>query len=198
MREMPPGIPDVAFVRGSAPMTKAEVRAVALAKLRPFPGARVLDVGAGTGSVSVEAALLGCHVTAIERDAAAIATLAANLERFGARGVRVVDREAPEAFGELETFDRVFLGGSGGRLAEIIAAVPEVLVEGGRIVANTVGVGSTATVMRLLGAPPWRAAETVSVAIARAEPIGRDARFVPASPVWITSAVLGKDGESEA
>ena len=113
---VPPGLADDLFARGDVPMTKAEVRAATMAAARLRPGERVLDVGAGTGSLTVEAALL-CQpgeVVAVERDPAALELLHTNLARFGLSGVTVVAGEAPAAIAGLAAFDAIFVGGSGG------------------------------------------------------------------------------------
>ena len=117
-----PGIPDGAFVRGKVPMTKEEVRALALCKLRVKPHHTVWDVGAGTGSVSVEAARMATHgqVLAIERNPAAIELLHANKRSFGLTNLRVVEGEAPKALQGLPVPDRVFVGGSGSNLEAIL------------------------------------------------------------------------------
>ena len=115
-----PGIPDDAFVRGSVPMTKQEVRAAILAKLAVRPTDVCWDVGAGTGSVSVELALAGKAVWVVEREAEACALIRANRERFRAWNLRIAEGEAPAALQELPEPDAVFVGGSGGALEEIL------------------------------------------------------------------------------
>lgn len=119
------GIPDDEFVRGETPMSKCEIRVQALSLLRPRPGDIVYDVGAGTGSVSVEAALLARRgrVYAIERDAQAFDLIKANRERFGVYNLDPVFGAAPEALAPLPPPDAVFIGGSGGRMRAIVKAV---------------------------------------------------------------------------
>ncbi|MDO4796757.1 MAG: precorrin-6y C5,15-methyltransferase (decarboxylating) subunit CbiE [Coriobacteriales bacterium] len=120
-----PSLPDSAFVRGEVPMTKEEVRALSVCKLRVAPSHVVWDVGAGTGSVSVELARAACagQVVAIEKDERACELVRANAEAFGVTNVRIVRGVAPEALQSLPAPDRVFVGGSTGRLAAILAAV---------------------------------------------------------------------------
>ncbi len=188
-----PGLPDELFVRGDAPMTKAEVRAVTMAAARLRSGDRVLDVGAGTGSLSIEAALL-CpegEVVALERNPAALTVLRQNVERFGLDNVVVVSGEAPAAFAGLAPFDRVLLGGSGGKLSAILEALPELLHPGGRVVANTACLESTAKVAAALRRPPWSAFTCSQVSVARGVPAGQLLRFEALNPVWVMSAVVG-------
>lgn len=137
----PLGLPDDAFeqrrpVRGQ--ITKREVRAVSLYSLGLRPDSVVWDIGAGTGSVSVEAALIAHRgeVYAIERDENSIELLRRNIERWGSGRVQVVLGEAPEVLEGLPDPDSVFIGGSGGRLGDILDRVANRLKPHGRIVVN--------------------------------------------------------------
>lgn len=196
---VPPGLPDGLFTRGDAPMTKAEVRAVTMSAARLLPGHRVVDVGAGTGSMTVEAALL-CpdgDVVAVERDPAALAVLRRNLERFELDNVTVVEGHAPDVFGASPafasgSFDCVLVGGSGGKLAGIIEDVAGLLVPSGRIVCNTICLETTATTAAALRRPPWTVFTCSQVSVARGVPAGPLLRFEALNPVWVTTAVLGE------
>ena len=135
------GLPDSAFeqrkpLRGQ--ITKREVRAVSLYSLGLRQDSVVWDVGAGSGSVAVEAALIAHRGTvyAIERDEASIGLLRANVNKWGAGNIRVVTGEAPGALEGLDDPDSVFVGGSGGRLADILEVVARRLNSGGRVVVN--------------------------------------------------------------
>ena len=122
-RAVPPGwaLPDEQFDSRDAVLTKAEVRALALARLAPAPGLLVWDVGAGSGSVAVECARFGAAVIAVERDAVRCERVRANAARHGV-DVRVVPGEAPEALGRLPDPDAVFVGGGGPAVIEAVAA----------------------------------------------------------------------------
>ena len=135
------GLPDSAFeqrkpLRGQ--ITKREVRAVSLYSLGLRQDSVVWDVGAGTGSLAVEAALIAHRgkVYAIERDEASIDLLRGNVDKWGSGNVRVIAGEAPEALDGLDDPDSVFIGGSGGRLADILDVVAQRLSPHGRIVVN--------------------------------------------------------------
>src|SRR5262249_30826936 len=128
---------------GPEVMTRQEVRAVVLAKLPgpTQPGDTVWDIGAGLGTVAVEIAVLRPHleVIAVERDPARAVFLRQNRERFGAYNVRVVAGSAPEVLhAETQPPRLVFLGGSGGRLADILTMLADRLADGGRLVASFV------------------------------------------------------------
>ena len=120
-----PGLPDDAFIRGAVPMTKQEVRAAALAKLAVTPTDTLWDVGAGTGSVSVELALAAPagQIYAIECDPEACALTQKNREKFAAYNLTVIEGKAPEALDALPTPDAVFIGGTKGNMDAIIDAV---------------------------------------------------------------------------
>lgn len=121
------GFPDAAFLRGDVPMTKQEVRCAALAKLAVGPADVLWDVGAGTGSVSVELALAAPEgdTFAVECKPEACELIEANRERFSAWNLRLVAGRAPDALGELPPPDGVFIGGTRGGMAEIVAIVLE-------------------------------------------------------------------------
>jgi len=117
-----PGIPDHFFIRGDVPMTKEEVRAAALSKMRLSEDSIVFDIGAGTGSIAIECSLI-CRkgrVYAVERDKEAIELINSNLKKFGVSNAFVVEGNAPLVLESLPYPDRVFIGGSGGNMEEII------------------------------------------------------------------------------
>ena len=172
-----PGLPDSAFLRGGAespvPMTKSEVRAVCLSKLRPAADSLCWDVGAGTGSVSVELALLcpGGRVYAVERREDALALLAENRERFHTDNLTVLPGAAPEALATLPAPDRVFIGGAGGRLREILSLALE-RNPACRIVVTAVTLETAAELTACLRDFDWAETEAVTLNVARSRPAG--------------------------
>ena len=118
------GLPDEAFLRGNVPMTKQEVRAVALAKLGVRPDEILWDVGAGTGSVSVELALAAPRgrVYAVECEPDACALIRANKEKFGVPNLTLIEGKAPAALETLPAPDAVFIGGTKGGMAAVVDA----------------------------------------------------------------------------
>ena len=121
-----PGIRDDYFERAEKiPMTKREIRAVALSLLNVGEEDVCWDIGAGTGSVSIELALRAGAVYGIERDDEALMLAERNRRKFGAWNLKLIRGQAPEALEGLPTADRVFIGGSGGHLREILGSVGE-------------------------------------------------------------------------
>lgn len=119
------GMPDEWFIRGNVPMTKQEVRAVSLSKLRLSEKDTVFDIGAGTGSVSVEIAMTVTEgfVYAVEKDEEAAELIRKNREKFGAYNLLIVCETAPDGLDGLPSPDKVFIGGSGGNLKAVLNAV---------------------------------------------------------------------------
>ena len=135
------GLPDDAFEQRrplQGQITKREVRAVSLYSLGLRPGSVVWDIGAGTGSISVEASIIAREGTvyAVERDEESLPLLRRNVEQWGSKNVHIIAGEAPDALVELPDPDAVFVGGSGGSLAEILDVAIKRLRAGGRIVVN--------------------------------------------------------------
>ncbi|MDM4718972.1 precorrin-6y C5,15-methyltransferase (decarboxylating) subunit CbiE [Micromonospora sp. WMMA1363] len=122
-------LPESAYAHRDSMVTKAEARALVVARLRPRLGRLVWDVGAGSGSVGVECALLGAAVVAIERDPAAVALVRANAARHGVE-VRLVPGSAPDALAGLPEPDAVFVGGGGSEVLAAVAALrpPRIVV----------------------------------------------------------------------
>ena len=169
-----PGLPDEAFRRlEGLPMTKSEVRAVILSKLRLTRESLCWDIGAGTGSVAVEMALQAARGTvyAVERRADAAALIAENARRLGAGNLTVVTGEAPAALEALPAPSHAFIGGSGGRMAEILAALlaknPRV-----RIVAAAVTLETAAELTACLRRFAFAEPEIVTVQFSRARAAG--------------------------
>ncbi|MBZ9687084.1 precorrin-6Y C5,15-methyltransferase (decarboxylating) subunit CbiT [Clostridium estertheticum] len=126
---------DEDFIRGKIPMTKFEVRVLTLAMLDICSGDVFLDVGAGSGSISIQAAMLCAKVFAVEREVEGLELIAENSEKFNA-AVNVIGGNAPEVLENIEAFNKCFIGGSGGKLSAIVLAVSEKLLSGGIIVGN--------------------------------------------------------------
>lgn len=167
-------------------MTKEEVRALALSKLRPMERHVAWDVGAGTGSVSVELAQ-ACsagRVYAIERKAEALELLERNKERFGAGNLEVVAGTAPEALRALPAPDRVFLGGTSGALEEILNIVFE-KNPAARVVCTAVTLETVGEAARRFA--ELEGADMVQLSVTRTRRAGRYHLMDAQNPVWIFS-----------
>ncbi len=184
------GIADDEFIRGKVPMTKEEVRAVLLHKLRLNRNSIVADIGAGTGSLSIEAALLASEgkIYAVEKNPEAVEILRANIEKFGVGNVEIVSGEAPSALESLPSLDRVIVGGSSGKLREIIDAVKGKLRPHGRVVVSALTLENLFTALKAFeGDFDF---EVVEVIAARAEKLGRYRALKARNPVFILSGEI--------
>ncbi|MGH6922841.1 MAG: precorrin-6y C5,15-methyltransferase (decarboxylating) subunit CbiE, partial [Propylenella sp.] len=162
------GLSDDAFAHDGK-LTKREVRAAALAKLMPHPGALLIDVGAGCGSISIEwmRAEPNTRAIAVEPIAERRAMAARNAATLGVPGLDIRDGRAPEALGDLPAPDAIFVGG-GIDEATILAAV-EKLKPGGRLVAHAVTLESDAA---LIGAHKRLGGDLARISVEHAQPIG--------------------------
>ncbi|MCI2146899.1 MAG: precorrin-6Y C5,15-methyltransferase (decarboxylating) subunit CbiT [Clostridiales bacterium] len=181
------GIPDNAFIRGQVPMTKREVRLCAVSKMQAAPEETIWDVGAGTGSVSVELArqAKGGAVYAIERKEEACSLILKNRRKFHLTNMHLVRGEAPDALHDLPKPDAVFIGGSDGTIREIIREAvrrnPEVRIVFTGIVLETVSEGLE--VLRDLGREP----EVMQVAVSRSRSVRGCHMMLAENPVYVIS-----------
>jgi precorrin-6Y C5,15-methyltransferase (decarboxylating) len=149
------GNPDDAFAQSrpkSGLITQAEVRAIALAQMAIQPANIVWDIGAGSGSVAIEAAHLSepGTVYAIEQDAADYHLILANAQTFGARNLKAIHGTAPEVFAGLPTPDAIFVGGAGHEVARLLEAAWSHLRPGGHMVVNVASLESLSTTHSVL------------------------------------------------
>ncbi len=176
---------DDAFIRGKIPMTKSEVRAVSLSKLEPARGSIVYDIGAGTGSVSIEAAMMvpDGRVYAFEEKEEGCELIRQNAERFQVTNLTVVPGRAPGTLRGLAKPDCVFIGGSGGDMVRILDFLSEQAPEA-RVVLNAVALETLSRVTNYLEEHMLHA-EIVSLSVARAEKRGRYHLMQGQNPVYI-------------
>lgn len=180
-----PGIPDEAFLRAEGvPMTKQELRAVILSKLAVGPEDICWDIGAGTGSVSVELALQCRAVWAVERKPEAFRLAQANREKFGAWNLRLVEGIAPDALGSFPAPDAVFVGGSSGDLPEILQAV-RCANPKSRVCISAVSLETLHTGMTQLKEP-----EITQIAVSQSKPVGQLHLLLAKNPVFLVTGVL--------
>ena len=180
-----PGMSDETFVRGKVPMTKEEIRILSVAKLQLTEDAIVYDVGAGTGSVSMECARLCTNGTvyAVERNPEGIALIRENSKKLRLSNVKAIEGLAPEALMDLPAPTHAFIGGSAGNMGEILdvlrAKNPSV-----RIVINTIALESISEVMQLLK-DRGLDADIVQISAAKSRVLGRYHMMTGLNPVYI-------------
>jgi len=184
------GLPEEALAHQAGLITKTEVRAVVLAKLALLPGQVLWDVGAGCGSVGLEASLLipGGRVLAVERDPERAAQIAANRDRFGAPHLEVVCGQAPECLAGLPLPHRVFVGGGGRAVAAIVQEAMRRLAPPGRVVVTAALLDTLDTVRATLAAAGWQV-EVVQLQVSRSRPLAGGTLLQALNPVWIITGL---------
>ncbi len=188
------GLPEDALAHEAGLVTKLEVRAAALARLGLLPGQVVWDVGAGSGSVALEASLLvaGGRVFAVERDPRRAAQIRANREKFGAANLTVVAGAAPAALAALPDPDRVFVGGGGEALPAILAGTARRLKPRGRVVVAATLLRTLETARRHLDDAGFTV-DVTQLQVSRSRPLAGDLYFQALNPVWL---ITGAPAES--
>lgn len=180
------GILDEQFIRGKAPMTKEEVRTVSLAKLRLSEDSVCYDIGAGTGSVSVEMALRAHQgmVYAIEKTEEAVQLLSANKQKFAADNLEIIEGSAPQAMEKLPAPTHAFVGGSSGNMCEILRQLikknPEV-----RVVINCITLETVTETQDAVKELGFSEAEIVQVGVSRAKAIGNYHMMMGENPIFV-------------
>ena len=182
------GLPDDVFIRGQVPMTKSEVRSIILSKLQLTRKAVFFDIGSGTGSIAVEAARMIPEgaVYAIERNAEALDLISRNAMRLLADCLVTVPGTAPESLPEHTVPTHAFIGGSGGRMHEILAALleknPQV-----RIVATAITVETLLALQNANKTLPLPEPEIIQVQISRSKKAGSSHLMQALNPVYIVT-----------
>lgn len=184
-----PGLPDESFLRGEVPMTKQEVRAAALAKLGVKPADTLWDVGAGTGSVSVELALaapLG-QVYAVECEPDACALIRKNREKFRAYNLTLTEGRAPEALAGLPAPDAVFIGGTKGGMEGVLDAVSG-KNPAARVCISAIALETLSSAVAALTTRGWTA-EVTQVSVSRTRPAGRLHLLTANNPIFLITGI---------
>ena len=180
-----PGFPDESFIRSEVPMTKQEVRAAALAKLAVMPTDTLWDVGAGTGSVSVELALAASkgRVYAVECEPDACELIRKNRAKFQTYNLILIEGRAPDVLADLPAPDAVFIGGTKGGmeavLDEVLGKNPNARICISAIALETLGAAIAALTARGL------TAEVTQIAVSRTKPAGRLHLLMANNPIFL-------------
>ncbi|MGO9578731.1 MAG: precorrin-6y C5,15-methyltransferase (decarboxylating) subunit CbiE [Desulfobaccales bacterium] len=192
------GLPETALEHQAGLITKAEVRAVVLAKLQLLPGQVLWDVGGGAGSVGLEASLLipGGKIFAVERHPERAAQIAANRDKFGVDNLEVVRVPAPVGLAPLPDPQRVFVGGGGPEAGAIIQEAVRRLGPEGRVVVTAALLETLAAARTALEEAGWEV-EVVQLQVSRSHDLAGGTALQALNPVWIVTGWLrGGPGES--
>ena len=196
-----PGIPDESFNQSDAVPgpTKEEIRVITIAKARLNEGQVVIDVGCGTGGLTVEAALqvgVKGRVYAFDEDEAAIALTKGNLQKFGLEGnVSLARGKAPEALIALSNADAIFIGGGGVSLRAIIQTAHYKLKPNGRIVINAIQLETATTAIAELKALGYKDIDVTHVSVAKGKSTNSGTMMVARNPITIISATRTAGGQ---
>ncbi|MCM1111723.1 MAG: precorrin-6A reductase [Muribaculum sp.] len=199
-RRLTHGRKDEEFIRGGIPMSKEEVREVSICKLRLCEGAVVYDIGSGTGSIAAEIAALdgGVRVYAVERKEEAVSLIRRNAQKFGLQNLTAVEAEAPEGLLALPAATHAFIGGSGGRMKEILQTLWQINPKM-RIVANAVSTETLCELQTFLssgGICREESMEMVQLQVSRAQKAGSHHLMRAENPVWICAFDMSPDADT--
>ncbi len=184
------GIPDRYFLHEGGLITKSEIRAISLAKLQLLPNQVLWDLGAGSGSVSIEASLLigDGSVIAVERKSERMRQIEANLDQFGITNIRTVQATLPDGLDGLPRPDRIFIGGGGKQMALIIESAASYLKANGVMVVNTVLMPNVIAALETLDMLGF-STSVVQAQISRSRKMPWAERLEAQNPVWIISGI---------
>ena len=180
------GKADGEFIRDKVPMTKEEVREVSICKLKLYGGAVVYDIGSGTGSIAVEIAGLSdeIKVFAVEYKEKAFSLIAQNKEKFELNNIEIVSGKAPDGLEELPVPTHAFIGGSGGRMKEILSALYQKNSQM-RVVINAISMETICEIREILSAFSIQNEDVVQMQVSRAKRVGAYHLMQAENPVWI-------------
>ncbi len=187
-----PGIPDEQFERTEdVPITKEEIRTIQISKARLSPGQTVYDIGCGSGSISVEAALQvesNGNVYAIDLDSNAVELTKRNLKKFGIANVQVISGNALEKITDLPEANAIFIGGTGGDTQKIIELCENKLQSGGRIVIGVILIETLYSVLSLIEKLNFTSVDITQITISKSRKTSTGTMMLARNPVTIISA----------
>ncbi|APH24698.1 TPA: precorrin-6Y C5,15-methyltransferase (decarboxylating) subunit CbiT [Clostridium botulinum] len=182
-------IKDEEFIRGNCPMTKEDIRILSIAKMNLEENSKILDVGAGTGSISIQAAKI-CEkgqVIAIEKDEEALDIIKKNKENFNCENLKIIEGEALEVEEHInDSFNSIFIGGSGGNLEEIISRYGNKILNHGTMVLNFITINNLSRALETLKKLNYKT-ECVQVSISKAS--GKSNMLIANNPIFIITAI---------
>jgi cobalt-precorrin-6B (C15)-methyltransferase len=185
-----PGIPDDLFERtDEVPITKEDIRAIAISKLRLKEGQSAIDVGCGSGSITVELCLqTKGKVYAIDFDQKAVELTKKNLQKFGVTAEDVILGKAQDILPKLLDVDAVMVGGTWGDTKQVIELAVERLKKGGRIVIDTIVIETLYHALRAVNELELKEIDITQVTISKARKVTTGTMMLARNPVMIISA----------
>ena len=187
-----PGIPDEEFERTeSVPITKEEIRAIQISKGRLSAGQTVLDIGCGSGSVTVEAAIQveeSGKVIGVDIDPNAIELTKKNLEKFGISNYTLVEGNAKEKISELPKADTIFIGGTGGDTKDIVELCQDKVQSGGRIVIGVILIETLYSVLQTIEKLDFESIDITQITIGKSRKTKTGTMMLARNPVTVISA----------
>ncbi|MCG8570973.1 MAG: precorrin-6Y C5,15-methyltransferase (decarboxylating) subunit CbiT [Spirochaetes bacterium] len=184
------GIKDQDFIRSQIPMTKEEIRAIVLRELKLQPSSILLDIGAGTGSISIEAAQITQQgkVWAIEEKPEAVTLIQKNINKFGIKNIKIIQGQAPDCLQNLPGFTHAFIGGSGGRISEILTYLKNQISRPGYIAITAINPDTVSQSYSFLQNQGFQEIKSILVQISRSERAGNSVLYKALNPIYIISA----------
>jgi len=187
-----PGIPDEEFERTeSVPITKEEIRAIQISKGRLSAGQTILDIGCGSGSVTVEAAIQveeSGKVIGVDIDPNAIELTEKNLKKFGITNYQLVEGNAKEKISELPESDTVFIGGTGGDTRDIVELCQNKIKSGGRIVIGVILIETLYSVLQTIENLNFTEIDITQITIGKSRKTSTGTMMLARNPVTVISA----------
>lgn len=185
------GLPEKTYAHEAGMITKLEVRAVVLAHLELVPDLVLWDLGAASGSIAIEAARLACPrgSFAVEQSESRFRELSRNIERLAPARIQALHGRALEIVESLPDPDRVFIGGSGGELVDLLTVIASRLKPGGIVVQTAVAFDTLETARGFWTSHQAYSLQLMQVQISHSVPIGRSQRLEPQNPVFLLKAV---------
>ena len=187
-----PGIPDEEFDRTeSVPITKEEIRAIQISKARVSSGQTVLDIGCGSGSITVEAGLQvesDGKVIGIDLDPNAIELTNRNLKKFGVDNATLILGNAKEKISDLPEADAIFIGGTGGDTQEIVQLCEDKLKSGGRIVIGVILIETLYAVLQTIEKLKFDSIDITQITIGKSRKTSTGTMMLARNPVTVISA----------
>lgn len=181
---------DKDFVQRELPMTKQEIRAITVAKLQLRPDSVLVDVGAGTGTIGIEAAtyIPNGKVIGIEKEEKGLNTIKENVAKIGVANYELIHGRAPEDIPDI-AYDRMFIGGSTGSMKEIVKHFMEHSKDNSRLVINTITLESLNESMEILKSFAFADIEVVNVMVSRGKKVGKYTMMYGENPIYIITAI---------